>query len=1080
MRRSARCLFLLLVTFPIMLLAAPARPAETTPEGIEFFEKKIRPVLVEQCHKCHTGAKPKGKLLLDSRAALLKGGDSGAAIVPGQPDKSLLLKAIRYTSDELRMPPKSRLTETAVADFARWIELGAPWPESGSGATAVAKEFDLNERKKFWCWQPVRPVAVPAVKQKEWIRTPIDAFVLAKLEAAGLQPAAPADRRALVRRATYDLIGLPPTPQEIEAALADKSDDWFARVVDRLLASPHYGERWGRHWLDLVRYAETYGHEYDFEIPEAYQYRDYVIRAFNADVPYNQFVQEHVAGDLLPNPRRHPVEGFNESIVGSGFWFLHEALHSPVDTRVDEANRIDNQIDVFAKTFLGLTVSCARCHDHKFDAISTRDYHALMGYLQTSRQQRAFIDAPERLGKPLAELTTLQDAARPLARAATIKALQEEGAKLADKLRAGRAARRRPADDPLYAWSVLAGAADFTARRRELVKQLKDRAKFVVPPSGGSQPPEGGTTNLGGFSKWFITGAAFGDGSFTGGEVLQADPRRPIAAVVAAGTAHSGLISNRLQGILRSPSFVISKKKIHYHIAGKAGRVNLVLDGLQLIRAPIYGGLTMEVTGDKPWRTMDVSMWQGQRAYIEIIDDGAGFVALDQVLFSDEDAPATANQLVLQMLDDDAIDSLDALEKKYQDLCLQTIGRWQAGKLLAKDAGAAVALSNWMLTDPYFAASADKPANSELTRLLDACREAEARLLAPRRALAMTDGTPWTPHVYIRGNPKNLGPEVPRRYLEAIAGDQPSSSRLELARRLTDGTDPLLARVMVNRIWQHHFGEGIVRSVDNFGVLGERPTHPELLDWLAQEFSATAPASGGRKSPGDGRDRPWSIKNMHRLLMLSSTYQMSSRADDRQAEEKDPQNKLLHRMPIRRLEAECIRDAMLAISGRLEPTLFGPSVMPHLTPHMAGRGRPGQSGPLDGAGRRSIYIGVRRNFLTPMFLAFDYPIPFTTIGRRSVSNVPAQALALMNNPFVVQQAEIWAKRVLAEPERTAGQRITGMYVSAFGRLPTETEVADALKFVDEQGKQQGKGNEAKAWADLGHVLMNVKEFIFVN
>jgi len=1077
---------LLLVALPVALVADPARPAEPTAEAIEFFEKKIRPVLVKHCHECHTGAKPKGKLLLDSRAALLKGGDSGAAIVPGQPDKSLLLTAIRYTSDELRMPRKSRLADAVVADFARWIELGAPWPESGNGAGAVAKEFDLNERKKFWCWQPLRPVAVPEVKHKEWVKSPIDAFVLAPLEAADLRPAPAADRRTLVRRATYDLIGLPPTPAEMEAALADRSDDWFAKVVDRLLASPHYGERWGRHWLDLVRYAETYGHEFDFEIPDAYLYRDYVIRAFNADVPYDRFVQEHVAGDLLPKPRRHPTEGFNESIIGSGFWFLHEAVHSPVDTRVDEANRIDNQIDVFTKTFLGLTVSCARCHDHKFDAISTKDYHALMGYLQTARQQRAFIDLPERLAKPLGELVALQGEARKLARAATVKALQEEAAKLADKLRTGRgpAGKARPADDPLQAWSVLAGAADFPARRRDLVKQLKDRQaraadlEALFPSSGGKPPPGGGATNM----SWFVTGAAFGDGSFPGGELLQADPRGPIAALVAPGAAHSGLVSNRLQGTLRSPSFVITKRKIHYHIAGKGARVNLVLDGLQLIRDPIYGGLTFEVKNDRPtWQTMDVGMWQGQRAYVEIIDDGAGFVALDRVLVSDGGPQAEPNRLVLQMLDDDAVDSLEMLEKKYQELCLQVLGRWQDGKLFAKDAGAAVALINWMLADPYFTPSPDRPADAELTRLLAACREAEARLPAPRRALAMTDGTPWTPHVYIRGNPKNLGPEVPRRYLEAIAGEQSSSGRLELARRMTDGSDPLLARVMVNRLWQHHFGEGIVKSVDNFGVLGERPTHPELLDWLARAFMASGgrdPASGGRQSPGEGP--AWSLKKMHRLLMLSSTYQMSSRADDRQAEEKDPQNKLLHRMPIRRLEAECIRDAMLAISGRLDPTMFGPSIMPHLTPHMAGRGRPGQSGPLDGGGRRSIYIGVRRNFLTPMFLAFDYPIPFTTIGRRSVSNVPAQALALMNNPFVIQQAEIWAKKVLAEPNRTEEQRVAGMYASAFGRPPTEVELADALKFVEEQGKQYGKGNEAKAWADLGHVLMNVKEFIFVN
>jgi Protein of unknown function (DUF1553) len=312
-----------------------------------------------------------------------------------------------------------------------------------------------------------------------------------------------------------------------------------------------------------------------------------------------------------------------------------------------------------------------------------------------------------------------------------------------------------------------------------------------------------------------------------------------------------------------------------------------------------------------------------------------------------------------------------------------------------------------------------------------------------------------------------LGDEVPRRFLEALAGpDQAApahgSGRLELARRLVAPSDPLPPRVLVNRLWQHHFGEGIVRSVDNFGVLGERPTHPELLDWLAAEFVRQG----------------WSIKKMHRLLVLSSTYRMASRADA-PSDERDPQNLLLHRMPIRRLEAECVRDAILAASGRLDRKMYGPGVLPYLTDFMVGRGRPA-SGPLDGDGRRSIYVSVRRNFLTPLFLAFDYPTPFTTMGRRSVSNVPAQALALMNNPFVLQQADLWAKRALAEPGRTPPQRVTGLYVTAFGRPPTDAELADALAFLKQQGEQYGGADDPQAWADLCHVLINVKEFIFIN
>ncbi|MBY0527502.1 MAG: PSD1 and planctomycete cytochrome C domain-containing protein [Gemmataceae bacterium] len=1068
---------LLPALIPLLLWTAPGQPAEPSAEGVEFFEKKIRPVLVDQCMKCHSGAKPKGKLLLDSRAALLKGGDSGPSIVVGEPDKSLLLKAIRYTDDELRMPPKTKLADAAIADFAAWIKMGAPWPDGGN-TSKIAKEFDLQERKKFWCWQPIQTVQPPAVKRKEWAQTPIDAFVLAKLESNGLVPAKAAERRTLVRRVTYDLIGLPPTPEDMEAALSDKSDKWFETVVDRLLASPHYGERWGRHWLDLVRFAETYGHEFDYDIPEAYQYRDYVIRALNADVPYNQLVLEHVAGDLLSDPRRHPTDKFNESILGTGFWFLGEAKHSPVDVRIDEAERIDNQIDVMTKAFLGLTVSCARCHDHKFDAISTKDYHALMGYMQSSRPQRAFIDAPERSLTALRELKEAQTPARTQAVALMSKLLRGQAEKFAEHLRSAKV-DAKGIEHPLYPWLALNGAKDFTAKRDEVLKQLQ--AQQVRTAEHESRAVVFTDFAKDGYQDWFVTGDAFGSGPARGEVLLGTDAATPVQGVVF-GAAHSGVASPRLQGVLRSRSFVISRKTIAYRMAGKGARVNLVLDGLQLIQSPIYGGLKFDVNSDEPrWHTMDVSMWQGNRAYIEVIDDGAGYARLDRVLFTDDGPPPAApSRLIVSLLDN--VDSPNALAQRYQDLCVAIADQWGAGSLPGTaDAGERMALLNWMLQNkPFVGALSPSAERDKLAALLETCKRREAQLPQSRRALTMADGNGWTPRVYIRGNPKNLGEEVPRRFLEAIVGnDAPSppplspkgrgeklegSGRLELARRMVDSANPLTARVMVNRLWHHHFGAGLVRSVDNFGVLGEEPSHPELLDWLATEFVRQG----------------WSLKKMHRLLLLSSTYQMASRADDAAAEQRDPQNRLLHRMPIRRLEAEAIRDAVLSVSGRLDPRMYGPSVLPHLTPHMSGRGRPGASGPLDGNGRRSIYINVRRNFLTPLFLSFDYPIPFTTIGRRSVSNVPAQALALMNNPFVVQQADTWAKRVLAEPNLAPKQRVTRMYEMAFGRPPSEAELNDTLEFLEEQGKQYGKGNEAKAWSDLGHVLFNVKEFIFVN
>jgi cytochrome c553 len=1050
--------------------------AESPAAGIEFFEKKIRPLLVDNCFKCHGNGKKKGNLQLDSRASLLKGGDSGPAIVPGQPEQSLLIKAIGYQDDMLRMPPRGKLADQHIAELSAWIKMGAPWPEDVTTRTAgLGETFDMAARRRHWCWQPLQARTPPAVKQAGWPQSPIDHFVLAKLEANGLAPAKPADRRTLIRRVTYDLIGLPPTPAEIDAFLTDDSPDAYAKVVDRLLASPHYGERWGRHWLDLVRFAETYGHEFDYDIPEAYRYRDYVIRAFNDDVPYDQFVTEHIAGDLLPEPRRHAVEHFNESILGTGFWFLGEMVHSPVDVRADEAERIDNQIDVLGKAFLGLTLACARCHDHKFDAITTRDYYALSGYLQSSRLQRTPIDAAARRLQTIDQLKALNTQATPIAISAAATQLRKRAENLAHYLLSAKGQKETvPDHDPLYPWVRLPGMLQpeqFIANRQTLVQRLKDGAAQAGQALASAAVFEDFQTDT--FQNWFVSGEAFGTGPTRGVQPLLSVDDGSVRTVVPPGVAHSGLVSDKLQGVLRSQSFVISRKKILYHAAGRQAQINLIIDGYQLIRDPIYGGLTIKIDqgDDFQWHAQDVSMWLGHRAYIELIDNGPGYIAVDKIVFSDERPPADApNPLLVSLLDDPRLTSRDDLARKYQGLFLEIVGQWQDGNLAAQaDGKERLALLNWLLHHAALARQLDPPPeHGELAGLVRRGKELEAALSPVQQCLAMGDGTGWNDHVHIRGNPNRFGEEVPRRFLEAIAGrNQPcwqrGSGRLELARRMTDRSDALLPRVMVNRIWQHHFGAAIVRSPDNFGALGEWPTHPELLDYLATEFVR----------------RGWSIKAMHRLMLLSSTYQMASRSEEA-SEARDPQNKMWHRMPLQRLEAECIRDALLAVSGQLHRTLYGPSVPPYLTPHMSGRGRPAQSGPLDGNGRRSIYLNVRRNFLTPLFLAFDYPIPFTTIGRRSVSNVPAQALALMNNPLITQQAERWARRTLARARQAPRERISDLYVMAFGRPPDEREMTEALDFLEEQGKHYNGPGDPQAWRDLCHVLFNVKEFIFIN
>ncbi|HET6573161.1 MAG TPA: DUF1549 domain-containing protein, partial [Fimbriiglobus sp.] len=396
----------------LVALAPVALAAEPTPEQAEFFETKVRPVLAEHCYKCHsaeTKKQPKGGLRVDGRALLLHGGDGGPAVVPGDPGKSRLIEAVRYANPDLQMPPKAKLPAATIADLERWIKDGAPWPGTAAATPVVTSAFDLQRRKaEHWAWQPVRPQSPPKVTDASWPRDPVDRFILAKLEAKGLRPAPPAGKLIWLRRVTFALTGLPPTPGEIVAFQTDNSTEAFAKVVDRLLASPAYGERWGRHWLDLVRYAETRGHENDFDIPNAHQYRDYVVRALNADVPYNRLVQEHIAGDVL-KPRLDPETGANESVIGTGFWHLGEEVHSPVDIRQDQADRLDNRIDVLSKAFLGLTVACARCHDHKFDAIGTRDYYALYGLLEGSGYRQVRIDGWERNREVAAKLAELRE-----------------------------------------------------------------------------------------------------------------------------------------------------------------------------------------------------------------------------------------------------------------------------------------------------------------------------------------------------------------------------------------------------------------------------------------------------------------------------------------------------------------------------------------------------------------------------------------------------------------------------------------------------------------------------------------------
>ncbi|MHB8520545.1 MAG: PSD1 and planctomycete cytochrome C domain-containing protein [Limisphaerales bacterium] len=1117
---------------------AAGAAARFTPEQLDFFEKKIRPLLAERCYQCHSAQaeKLKGGLLLDSREGALKGGDDGPVILPGHPDKSRLIEAVGYANVDLQMPPKTRLSEEQIAALTAWVKLGAPWPEHSSEPIAAKQSaFDLGQRRRaHWAWQPIGTPRPPAVEDNRWIGAPIDNFILAKLEANRLRPAPPADKRTLIRRASFDLIGLPPSAQEVEAFVRDRSPDAFAKLVDRLLASPRFGERWARHWLDLTRYAETMGHEFDYPILNAWRYRDYVIRAFNEDVPYDQFVVEQVAGDLLARPRTDPSGHFNESVLGTMFYWLGQQVHSPVDVERNQADLIDNQIDVLTKTFLGLTVACARCHDHKFDAITTQDYYALYGILQSSRYRQAALGPADQIAPRRVQLTGLKEEIRrdlggawsKPARQISQNLLAAREVILATDTRAGADQRRsriehvaakyrlsaevlrrwvealqsdqiRQVDHPLYAWAKLALSEDAAPVARfsaDWQAMIESREKAREQTNGADQRyhPFAGVAGPG-FGDWFADGEAFARRQTQPGDFLVGDgPAHPVGGWLRAGIAHSGLLSRRFEGALRSPTFTIQKAYIHIRAAGRDSRINVVVDGLTLIRDPIYGGLKRGLNNDQfQWLTIDVSMWKGDRAYLELADSAApdpaggaqganGYLAVERVEFSDQKTPPALNDgpTALALLGAARLNSVRDLARRYQRAASDAVESWQRNRLTASAVGDAQMKwlawleQNQLLADAPPGAVPSRP--GRLAGLLRQYHEVETSIPQPVLVAAMTDGTGEDAPVLIRGNPKSRGPLVPRRFLEAIAGEhQPPiarrSGRLELTRRLVDPANPLLARVRVNHVWEHLFGQGIVPTPDNFGVLGEPPSHPELLDWLADWY----------------RKEGWSTKKLIRLMMLSSTYQMSSRPDDPVAEEKDPTDAWLHRMPVRRLEGEAIRDAILSVSGRLDPAMFGPSVPVHLTPFMDGRGRPGVNGPLDGDGRRSIYLEVRRNFLSPMMLAFDTPIPYTTVARRSVSNVPAQALILMNDAFVVQAAEFWAHRLLAETNRGDAQRIDELFETALGRPPTNSERADALAFLNAQAGgyrrvSQSASDPAKVWADLCQVFFNVKEFIFVH
>lgn len=967
-------------------------------EPLEFFEKKVRPILAQHCYSCHSvqAEKLQAGLLVDSRASLVAGGDSGASIVPGKADESLLIEAVRYESYE--MPPSGKLPESDIRALEQWVNMGAPWPEEDAPTASAAQPlFDLQTRKsQHWCWQPVRKPSVPQVEQQDWPRNEIDQFILSRLETEALTPAGDAKRSALLRRLYFDLIGLPPTPEQAKKFLNDRSPQAVEKLVDELLASPHFGERWGRHWLDLVRYAESRGHEFDHDAPNAYQYRDYVIRALNADVPYDQLVHEHIAGDLLEKPRLNAEKGFNESILGTGFWFLGEWVHSPVDIRKDETDRFDNMIDVMSKTFLGVTVSCARCHDHKFDAISSEDYYALSGFLQSSDFRQVRFESHEHNGEIAAKLADLDEK-------------YQSG--ITEKLSA--AGVTLPVVELLSEEAAETVVVDYSNLARDDYRQ--DGYLF------GKQPRRLGDAYLADVEgqpaiEFAMSDAAVSD-SFWNGLVSHGGKAQ----------SHLGrLVLPQSGRTLRTPTFTLTHGKLACRVEG-SGHVFACVDSHRMINGPLHGETIKKISAGEKWVEMNLSRYVGHRLHLEFVP--AKESTLEVMLVTQGASRAVREQL------DDREEAIKRSMQQYADAAKQ---------YLADDA-------------EQFAAS----------WAADRAKLQSQVIEHSHVAMAMADGNGENDHLLIRGNSSKPGELVPRRFLTAITGGQPltvptGSGRLALAKQITAPDNPLTTRVIANRVWHYLMGRGIVPTTDDFGVLGQRPTHPELLDHLANKFV----------------QQGQSIKQLIRYIVLSRTYQMSSQANP-EAVAADPKNLTWHHRPPKRLEGEIIRDALLKISGRLDTKQYGEPVPVHLTSFMDGRGRPKEKGPRDGAGRRSIYLAVRRNFLSPTMLAFDTPAPFSTMGRRNVSNVPAQALILMNNPLVVELSGKWAAQTLRKHPTTEA-RINRMYRDAFARLPTQHEQRIAKEYLKSQAVERDVTlDNQEIWSDFAHALTNTKEFIYL-
>ena len=930
--------------FTVLALSAlsPRPGLAQTPAQLELFEQNARPVFAEKCQGCHNANLKSGGLDFSSPAAIKEAASLGIFGGAAEPEKSVLIKALNYES-QIKMPPQGKLPAETIAAMREWVAAGAPTPAvtptagdslEGTGVRPVALRGVITDADiKFWSFKPLSQAVPPTPKLKGWAVNPIDQFVLANLEKNGLKPAPPADKTTLLRRATFDLTGLPPTEKELQDFLADKSPQAFERVVDRLLASPRYGERWGRHWLDVMRYADSTGSDEDHRYPHAWRYRDYVVAAFNDDMPYNQFVREQLAGDILAADPNSGV-GYR-GIVATGFLALGKKALAQKDLPLKRYDVVDDQIDVTAKAFLGLTVTCARCHDHKFDPIATRDYYQLAAIFASTLSY-----AGGATGDPIQT---------PLAAPGEYEAFQKQW-------NAYNALEKK-----------VANLIDFDKDARKFRDQGEQKiatamlAAYRVYAKGEALAEVAAETKLDdNLTRWV--------------EYLKDKQHPELAKWRAATDENRKAVAAEYQEEFHRSAYQYDQDLSWWKEAQnnfpKAGKIAGPHPRMSAEKDPFF-----------------VAVWQ---------DSGP-----------------------LHRTRDEQLASLP-LEK-------------------AKEAAA------------LLAQAAEMEKTLPTTEVPMAC--------------AVKDGETMNQMIFVRGDYHNLGEPVERTVPAILSRIAPApavktkSGRLELADWIVDPRNPLPSRVMANRIWQGHFGDGIVRTPDNYGRLGERPSNPELLDYLAKTFL----------------ENGWSIKKMNRMIMLSKTYQMSA-AFDAETKAKDPENRMISHFPRQRLSIEEIRDAYLAMGGDLDLTMGGTLDPGVGTDGETSAGRISMN--PEKTNRRSIYLPLRRSNLPTLYTLFDFGDATTPDGHRSPTTVATQALFAMNSPLVIREARHVADAVLKQ-EKQDKRRVEEIYLRVLDRRPDANEIDRGLTYLTGFRQKWSQIDEEQAWTSLTHTLMASNEFMFV-